>query len=84
MGSQGAASPYPPGSSDSDTPDDPTVEGKEVEDAEEVETSLEAMLPGAIAWADADGQTPSQGVRLPGRLVPPIYQQPSPTTPISP
>lgn len=50
--------------SDSDTQDDPTVEGKEVEDVEEVEISLEAMLPGAIAYADADAdcQTPSQGV----------------------
>lgn len=37
---------YLPGSSDPDTPDAPTVEGKEVE---EVEMSLEAMLPGAIA-----------------------------------
>lgn len=83
MGSQGAASLYLPGSSDPDTPDAPTVEGKEVE---EVETSLEAMLPGAIAWADADadGQTPSRGTRLAGLLTPLIYQQPSPTAPISP
>ena len=54
-----------PGFSDPDTTDDPSVE---VEEVEEVEMSLEAMLPGAIAQADADtdadGQTPSQGVRL--------------------
>lgn len=51
-----------PGSSDPDSPDDSTVEGKGAEDTEDVEMSLEAKLPGAIAWVegdtDADGQTP--------------------------
>lgn len=54
-----------PGSSDPNSPDDPTVEGKGAEDAEDVEMSLEAKLPEAIAWvdtdADTDGQTPPKG-----------------------
>lgn len=51
----------------------------EVEEAKEVEVSLEAILPGAILEAKADA-----AVRLPGLPAGLIYQWPGPVTPISP
>lgn len=77
-GEGGAASPCSPGFSVPDDPGNPTVEVVEVT---EVEVSLEAMLPGAIAQAGADTDAGSwlpPGVRLPGLPARLIYQQPGP------
>lgn len=65
----GAASPCSPGFSVADHPDVDTVETEEAKEAEEVELSLEATLPGAIAQAETDTDVRLRG--LPAGL---IYQ----------
>lgn len=61
--------PCSPGFSVPDKPDVETVAIEEAKEVEEVELSLEATLPGAIAQAEADGD-----VRLPGLPAGLIYQ----------
>lgn len=63
--------PCSPGFSVPDNPDVETVAIEEAKEVEEVELSLEATLPGAIAQAEAEADT---DVRLPGLPAGLIYQ----------